>query len=148
MGNSPSSVSRIVPPPIPVMVPRRTKPTMSISLREATSAPVVAKTTIPSQSRMVVKVSNIAKILPLEVEAPVCAAPALLREDGRGHPFHHKFRRVQSAQLHGLAREAAFIVRHGEPVRADGEPPVETCGPGRAGWPDGEGVSGRYRFRS
>src|SRR3954454_18410439 len=53
------SVSRIVPPPIPVAVPSRAKPTKSICLREATSAPVVAKTTIPNQSSSAAKVSNI-----------------------------------------------------------------------------------------
>src|SRR5215213_2436167 len=56
------SVSRMVPPPIPVAVPSRTKPTRSISLREATSAPVVAKTTIPNQSSRAAKVSNISHV--------------------------------------------------------------------------------------
>ena len=40
----PSRTSRSVPPPIPVTVPSNTNPTMSICLREATSAPEIAKT--------------------------------------------------------------------------------------------------------
>ena len=47
-GVTPSRTSRSVPPPTPVMAARKTKPTMSSSLREAASAPVAAKTRTPT----------------------------------------------------------------------------------------------------
>ena len=51
---------------MPVAVPSTAKPTKSISLREATRAPVTVKTITPSQSRVAVAVSNIARILYLK----------------------------------------------------------------------------------
>ena len=45
---------------MPVTVPSTAKPTRSISLRDATRAPVTANTVTPSQSRVAAAVSNIA----------------------------------------------------------------------------------------
>ena len=45
----------MLPPPMPVAVPSSKKPKMSICLREATSAPVTAKTAMPNQSRATMK---------------------------------------------------------------------------------------------
>src|SRR4051794_15573313 len=50
--------SRIVPPPIPVTVAIRQKPTMSICLRDAVSAPLAAKTPTPQRSSQWMKLST------------------------------------------------------------------------------------------
>src|SRR5690606_22185921 len=55
--------SRMVPPPMPVTVPSMMNPTRSICLRDAASAPVVAKTATPNQSSQNITGSNI--VLPL-----------------------------------------------------------------------------------
>src|SRR4051794_10540142 len=53
-----SKRSRIVPPPIPVTVAIRQKPTMSICLRDAVSAPLAAKTPTPQSSSQWMKLST------------------------------------------------------------------------------------------
>ena len=61
-GAMPSSRSRKVPPPTPVATARSAKPTMSICLREATSAPVMAKARTPSVSSTAMMVASIGSL--------------------------------------------------------------------------------------
>jgi hypothetical protein len=69
-GRLPIRMSLRVPPPMPVTVPSRAKPVMSISLREATSAPEMAKATRPSQSRAAVTVSKSISRQPYAAASP------------------------------------------------------------------------------
>jgi hypothetical protein len=59
----------MVPPPIPVTVPSSTKPTTSIWLRDATSAPVIVNATMPSQSRIAMPLSNKPTSVSIELTA-------------------------------------------------------------------------------
>src|SRR3954468_1235367 len=92
---------------MPVTVPRRAKPTMSICLREATSAPEMAKTITPSQSRAAAAVSK-------TMGGTTQAATAMDEASATGHLFagpvflFGELRRQRRAEVGGLEHWADF----------------------------------------
>src|SRR3954454_3569052 len=92
---------------MPVTVPRSAKPSTSIRLREAASAPEIVKTITPNQSRATAAVSKSMGEPPLTAPGPPQPKTAIAWQ-----------RLLNAPQLH-------------DDYRGSGEPPVRPAQPGR-----------------